>query len=184
MAGEFAPTRLADLNVPDRQMRPDYGSIPNYEALMLGTRGANGVLTGIAFGSLNAFVNTATVFPLGRPKTILILPSGTLTFPVGNVTARLIGARTPKTSFAGAASQVTAANYPDGNYVGPLVTLATGVTTLPNLGIWITPSSAAGANGGLLDLQWDVAHVALEINFVGGAPTQGNLAVVMFVGAN
>lgn len=173
------------MEAPERNYRPDgYGSIPNYEALLLGTRGATGTITGIAFGSLAAFVTTATIFPMGRLKTILLLPTGTLTFPVGNVTARLVAARTPKASFVGAASQVTAANYPDGGYVGAIATLATGVTTLPNTGIWITPTSQAGAAGGLADLQWDIAHMALEVNFVGGAPTQGSLAAVCYMSPN
>ncbi len=185
MAGETILQRLGDLDVPERNYRPDgYGSIPNYEAVLLGTRAAAGALTGVPFGTLNAFVTTATVFPMGRPKAILLLPTGALTFPVGNVTARLVAARTPKAFFAGAASQVTAANYPDGGYVGPVATIGTGITTFPNSGIWVTPSSAAGAAGGIPDLQWDIAHMGLEVNFVGGAPTQGNLAVVLYMSPN
>lgn len=184
MSGEFSPVRLADLNVADRQFRPEYGSIPNYEALMLGARGNTGVVNGTGFASLAAFVTTQTVFPLGRIKSILLIPSGGLTFPSGNVTARLAGARTPKAGFTSAGSNVIPANYPDGGFLGPLVTLATTVTSLPNQGIWITASDANGAAPGIPDLQYDTAHVSLEINFVGGAPTAGSLAVVMFVSPN
>lgn len=185
MAGETILQRLSDLDVPERNYRPDgYGSIPNYEAMLLGVRANSGAITGVPFGTLNAFVATQTVFPMGRPKSILIIPSNGLTFPVGNVTARLFGARTPKGFLAGAAEQVTAANYPDGGFLGALVTLATGVTNLPNQGIWITPSSAAGVAGGIPDLQWDTDHVGIEINFVGGAPSAGNLAIVMSMSPN
>lgn len=181
---------LGTLGVPERQFTsaPFGVSQPNYEQIMLGQLGTTdatrGQLTGNAFGTLGAFVTTPTVFPYGRPKAILIIPSNALAFPNGNVTARLVGARTPKNGFATAGSNVTAANYPDGGFLGPLVTLATAVAGLASSGIWITPSSAGGASPGIPDLQWDTAHISLEINFVAGAPTAGNLAVVLFTSPN
>lgn len=171
--------RLADLVVPERNQDPNWGNAPSNEHLLLGTV-VGATLTGSGFAVLGAFVDTATVFPMGRFKSILLIPSGTLTFPSGNVTARLFGARTPKAFAAGAGSALP---YADGGFLGPLVTLATAVTTLPNAGIWITPSDAAGAAPGIPDLQWETAHVGLEVNFVGGAPTAGNLAIVMYVAA-
>ncbi len=168
--------RLADLELPLRQFDPSQASQPNNEQLLFGIlNAANGVLTGTNVTTVA--IDTATAFPMGRSKSILIIPSGTVTFTSGTPTAQLIAARTPKGLFTGASSQVTAANYPDGNLLGPKVNLlSVAGTTLPNLGIWITPQE-------IPQLAFDTGHVGLEILFP-AAPSQGALAVVLYPSPN